>query len=379
MLDLSSLFYTTNGNTDAFLDKLELTPNQRRMIESAKNDVRQCLRSEMPKILKEQGYEKNSPQPRFFTQGSWAYKTLNSPAHSNQQADIDDGAYLPLSFLNQTSRPSVASSIYFAAAEQCLGKLAEDKGWTLITDKDTCVRLEIAAFAHIDIPLYAIPDQEFQTLLKAQTTYGFDSIEDAIRHAERDAWTALPRGSVLLAHRVDGWKESDPRPIKAWFNDEVEMRGIQLRRIIRFLKAFRDWQWESGGPSSILLMAAAVPLFEKRDRRDDLALLDVLAGLPAALRKGVVCPVDEDESLTDRLGPEKVEAAAKKFEELEQYLRGAVHAGNATQACAWLRQKFGDRFPNRPEDVREVSVAATISAAPAMAGSSELVGRTKAG
>jgi len=32
-------------------------------------------------------------QPRFFTQGSWAYKTLNAPAQNPQQADLDDGAY----------------------------------------------------------------------------------------------------------------------------------------------------------------------------------------------------------------------------------------------------------------------------------------------
>ncbi|RBA24360.1 CBASS cGAMP synthase [Herminiimonas fonticola] len=379
MLNLSSLFYSTEEKPHSFLDALELNPLQRTYIEEAKNEVRKCLRAEMPRILKAQGFEKNSPQPRFFTQGSWAYKTINAPAHATQQADIDDGAYLPLSFLSQTSRPSVASSIYFAAAESCLGKLADEKGWKLITDKPTCVRLEIASFAHIDIPLYAIPDTEFETLLKAHTKFAFDSIENALARAERDVWTALPNGSVLLAHREENWKESDPRPIKKWFLDEVEIRGIQLRRIIRFLKAFRDWQWESGGPSSILLMAAAVPLFEKRDRRDDIALLDVLAELPASLRKGVDCPVDANESLTERLGREKVEEAAQKFEDMEKYLRGAIHSANPTQACTWMIQKFGSRFPNTPQDIREVSVAATIAAAPAAAGASELVGRTKAG
>lgn len=42
-----------------------------------------------------------------------------------------------------------------------------------------------------------------------------------------------------------------------------------------------------GGPSSILLMAAAAPLFESRDRRDNLALLGLLDNLPGALRQGV--------------------------------------------------------------------------------------------
>ena len=197
--------------------------------------------------------------------------------------------------------------------------------------------------------------------------------------AERDAWTALPADKVLLAHRECNWMPSDPRPVKEWFLGEVEAKGEQFRRVIRYLKAFRDWRWSSGGPASILLMAAAAPLFEKRDRRDDLALLDVVAALPARLRAGVNNPVDQSESLTVRLGKEGVEEAAKAFEALGKVLRGATDAGSPSQACVWMQGEFGPRFPNEPDRVKVVSVAATIAAAPATAGPSELVGRTKAG
>ena len=160
---------------------------------------------------------------------------------------------------------------------------------------------------------------------------------------------------------------------------EVEAKGEQFRRVVRYLKAFRDWRWPSGGPASILLMAAAAPLFEKRDRRDDLALLDVVAALPVRLRAGVNNPVDDSESLTARLGKAGVEEAAKAFEEFETVLRGATDAGSPSQACIWMQGEFGPRFPNEPNRVKVVSVAATIAAAPATAGPSELVGRTKAG
>ena len=126
-------------------------------------------------------------------------------------------------------------------------------------------------------------------------------------------------------------------------------------------------------------MATAAPLFEKRDRRDDLALLDVVAALPARLREGVNNPVDESESLTERLGQDGVEEAAKAFEKLEKALRGATGASNPSQACIWMRDEFGPRFPNEPDRINVVSVAATIAAAPATAGPSELVGRSKAG
>lgn len=380
MLNLSPLFFTSVEGESCMHEELELTPERRAWIASARTDVRNCLRTGIPRVLKEQGYTSDVPQPRFFTQGSWAYKTLNSPAQLPQQADVDDGCYLPLSFVTQTKRPSTAATVFFAAAEEALRPLIEEKRWRLVTDKPTCIRIVIASFAHIDIPLYAIPDEEFVTLTKASMErYGYDSISEAAVKAERDAWTALPRDKVLLAHRECDWMTSDPRPVKEWFLGEVEAKGEQFRRVVRYLKAFRDWKWPSGGPASILLMAAAAPLFEKRDRRDDIALLDVVSALPGRLRDGVKNPVEESESLTDRLGKAGVEEAAKAFEEFEGVLRGAIDASSSSQACIWMRNEFGPRFPNEPDRVKIISVAATIAAAPATAGPSELVGRTKAG
>ena len=63
--------------------------------------------------------------------------------------------------------PSAATAIFFTAAEACLAVLCREKGWTLITDKPTCIRIEVSTAAHIDVPLYAIPDEEFHTLAKA--------------------------------------------------------------------------------------------------------------------------------------------------------------------------------------------------------------------
>lgn len=380
MLNLSPLFFTNNDGESCLHEGLDLKPEQREWIASARNDVRNCLRDGIPRVLREYGYKDAAPQPRFFTQGSWAYKTLNSPAQHPQQADVDDGCYLPLSFVSQTKRPSIASAVFFAAAEEVLKPLVEKKEWKLVTDKPTCIRIIISPYAHIDIPLYAIPDEEFATLTKAAAeSYGYDSITEAMNKASQDTWTMLPTEKVLLAHRKDNWMPSDPRPVKEWFLGEVQVKGEQFRRVVRYLKAFRDWRWARGGPASILLMAAAAPLFEKRDRRDDLALLDVVAALPARLRAGVNNPVEESESLTKRLGREGVEEAAKAFEDFEKVLRGATDASSTSQACIWMRREFGARFPNEPHRVKVVSVAATIAATPAAAGPSELVGRTKAG
>lgn len=390
MLNLSALFYTEVEREPCLFGNLNLRDDDRKDIAEAKNEVRMALRDGIPRVYAAEGHPGKVPQPRFFTQGSWAYKTLNAPAQRPQQADVDDGCYLPLGFLTLTDSPSVAADVFFGVAEKALADVVKEKGWKL-SGKPTCIRVEISDLAHIDIPLYAIPDKEFETLVKAENVRR--AALDGIHHlseATIDSWEELPSTKVLLAHREEGWMHSDPRPVKEWFVDQVETRGEQLRRVVRYIKAYRDWTWKSGGPSSILLMAASSPLFVKHDRRDDQALVDVVKQLPAALRKGVSNPVNPNESLTDRLRAtsedvDMVEQAALHFEDLGRRLQAALDAGNAEQACTWLRGLFGSRFPDRPDRVKvgaaaaTSAVAAAIASSPAIAGPSELVGRTRAG
>lgn len=386
MLNLNALFYTEVEFEPCLFGNLNLRDGDRKDIAEAKNEVRMALRDGIPRVYAAEGHPGEVPQPRFFTQGSWAYKTLNAPAQWPQQADVDDGCYLPLSFLNQTDSPCVAAEIFFGVAEKALADLVKEKGWKL-SGKPTCIRVEISDLAHIDIPLYAIPDNEFETLVKAEKRAALEGIR-IFDEAAMDSWEELPKTKVLLAHREEGWMHSDPRPVKEWFVDQIETKGEQLRRVVRYIKAYRDWTWKSGGPSSILLMAAAAPLFVKQDRRDDQALVDVVKQLPAALRRGVSNPINPKESLTDRLRAssddvDMVEQAALRFEDLGQQLQAALDAGNAEQACAWLQSLFGPRFPDRPDRVKmgtvPSSVVAAIASSPAIAGPSELVGRTRAG
>ncbi|GBG14789.1 uncharacterized protein NMK_2390 [Novimethylophilus kurashikiensis] len=379
MLNLSSLFYSTT-EAPIFLNNITLEPDAEAFMASAREDVRQCLRKRLPEVLHELGHDEVAVSPRFFPQGSWSYKTLNKPAWPQQQADIDDGVYLPLSFVQTAGRPSVASAVFFQATQTALAPLVKAKHWKLITNKPTCIRIEIAANAHLDIPLYAIPDKEFETLSKAALAkYGYDSFAEALLMAERDAWTELPQNQVLLAHREEDWIESDPRQVTKWFRNQVEIHGEQFRRCVRYLKAWRDFQWESGGPSSILLMAAAALHFEKRERRDDLALLDVVAKLPAAFRAGIDDPVDSSKSLTDRLGTTGVKEVIAKLETLERFLRGALNASDSSQACTWVINQLGKRFPNQPSRIVQAGIAATVLAAPATVQASKLVGRSQAG
>lgn len=372
MLNVSKLF--RNGVDDCYLNNLDLDQSEKDELREARTIIRDKLRKTLPLILKElvnQEFE----VPRFFTQGSWAYKTINAPAQQFQQADLDDGCYLPLSYMQEIKKPSTAAEVFFKAVELSLEPLAKEQGWKLVTDKPTCTRLEISHKAHIDIPLYAIPDEEFDKLNKAASL----TMDMAEAYARYESWDQLPTTKVLLAHRNDDWIDSDPRPVKEWFEDQCKLKGEQLRYVVRYLKGFRDQSWSNGGPSSILLMSAAAPIFQQIERRDDLALLEVLRHLPQALRDGVENPVNSNEILTDRLKAGDLENIANRFEDLTSKLSAIVSASDPQTVCNWLRAEFGDRLPNRPDLVTEISPRDTIRQIAPVITATPLVGRTEAG
>lgn len=381
MPNLSPLLYSTNEHM-TFLKELDLGIAEKNDINSARGDVRDALRKKLPGALRDRGYEGKESNPKFFIQGSWAYKTLNRPCQTPpQQSDVDDGVYLPMSIVKEENRPSMAIKDFRAAVWDVLDPLCEEKGWNL-SSKATCLRVEISDYAHIDLPLYAIPDDQYALIQEKLEARNHEFFKAFAADSALDSWQKLPSDKILLACE-DGWIISDPLKMKEWFELEVSDKEEQLRRVIRYIKAFRDKQWDKGGPSSILLMAAACPLFEFKYKRDDLALLHVVKGLPDALRRGVKSPIDSSVYLTDALGADGVEAAAEKFETFKTYLEACTaESAKKDMACLWMRTMLGERFPDRPDLISDQPVqsmpAVMLATAPER-GPSEIIKRTKAG
>src|SRR4051794_30342060 len=102
-----------HGSTEGLdlLTQLALLPAEERLLKTAKTKIREHLK----KAISEGTRERlgRAIVPRFFTQGSDAYKTLNRPAWMPpQQMDLDDGVYLPMTFV-KGAKPSEAASIFF--------------------------------------------------------------------------------------------------------------------------------------------------------------------------------------------------------------------------------------------------------------------------
>src|SRR6266436_2307392 len=96
MLNLHRLFSTVTA-TNTFLDAITPTNRQQAALETAKNIIRDFLRTEVETAtVSELGLSK-AVTPRFRTQGSWSYGTCVQPAWQQQQMDWDFGIYLPVS------------------------------------------------------------------------------------------------------------------------------------------------------------------------------------------------------------------------------------------------------------------------------------------
>ncbi|SEH89119.1 hypothetical protein SAMN02799636_04311 [Methylobacterium sp. 275MFSha3.1] len=373
MANVSKLLHTTT-DPETFLINLKAEDGD---LKEAKQKIRMCLRLAFREASRER-FDADV-QPRFFTQGSSSYRTLNDPAWPpSQQKDLDDGCYLPLSFV-KGERPSKAAKQFFEFVDTVLGGLAEAEGWTLIK-KPTCVRLEIALDAHVDIPLYAIPDHDF-ALLEARA----QRMDKAYDHAPK-RWEDLPSNAVLLAHRDDDWVESDPRKIHKWFVDAVDIYGERLRRDCRYLKAWRDHHHlDDDKLSSIMLMACVWTAYEAirgpflPDREDE-RLLRVVERLPGMLTKGMPNPASKDEDL-NRMSPEQRSRVAAEAGELRDRLKEVVEACDEKRRAIDLMQAaFGRRVPDRPDLVSiPVRAEATITSQPKKTVPAPVVGRSQSG
>jgi len=296
--------------------------------------------------------------PKFRMQGSQSYHTANDPAHKPpQQVDLDDGMFMPVSFLEQggAMRPALVSAAYFKVVERALAPLCEANNWDLVTDRASCVRVELNNVCHVDIALYAVPDQEFRTLVESsENVRGGMSFDGAFNQLEflDEAYERLSSDQMMLAHRKKGWWPSDPRKLEDWFKEAVEEFGPQVRYVSRYLKGWRDEEWECSRLSSIALMSATVTVFEENgsgtfDGRDDLALLAVAKRLPEILEGRIPNPRVDGVYLDDGWSLEERAQFVAGARSLANALTDAIkNSTSASFTIERLQSPLGERLPD---------------------------------
>ncbi|CAH1235268.1 Cyclic GMP-AMP synthase [Vibrio harveyi] len=295
--------------------------------------------------------------PRFWTQGSFQYDTLNRPFQPGQEMDIDDGTYMPMPIFE--SEPKIGHSLLILLVDASLKSLvAENHGWKF-EPKQTCGRIKIEAEkTHIDVPMYAIPKDEFMKKQVALSTNRslLESVgcESYVCDSDDTDSYEVDSENVNLALREGErkWINSDPKIVEDWFNDSCGRIGKHLRKVCRFMKAWRDAQWDVGGPSSISLMAATVNILDRvsHDSSDLGETMKIVAkNLPGEFARGVESPDDTDEKPlfppSYKHGRREMDIMSK-LERLPEILSSAESADSKSEALKKINAAFGNRVTN---------------------------------
>lgn len=325
--------------------------------------------------------------PRFWTQGSFQYDTLNLPYSTPpQEMDIDDGTYLPMAVFDD--EPVIGHRLLILLVDSSLRSLvAENESW-LFETKSTCARIRIPhENTHIDVPMYAIPEEQFlQKEVAALESFRGAVCDSAsatdIWKNNRDAYK-LDSDSVNLALREgeEKWRKSDPKTVEDWFLGSCRRSGFHLKKICRYLKAWRDAHWGDRGPSSISLMAAAVGILDKtpHDSTDlGTTMLMVARKLPDEFSAGVSSPDPSDKK---PLFPPALEhgewelGVMKKLRAFSGFLDEAENATSKQLALIALNKAYGERV-TKSELIDTKESGPAFTSPPAQASQPKTISKT---
>lgn len=277
-----------------FNKTIALSSNRKQYLRKSRDAVRTKIRNYFQE-------KQNEFSPKFHGQGSFMMNTIIEPL--DREFDIDDGIYFQVE-----KEPSQSIGTFHRWISEAVDGHTNQKP----IDKQTCVRLVYAQKYHLDLPIYY--------LIEGQTPY--------------------------LAHKRKGWIKSDPREFIQWFNGKVDKNG-QLKRIVRYLKAWSDYR-KGELPSGLIfsILAANNITF---DERDDRALYQTLISIKRNLELSFYCYRPTTPAHENLL--ENYSQTDKDYflERLSSFIKSAKEAldekTTVEDACkAWQRHFGKDRF-----------------------------------
>jgi hypothetical protein len=192
-------------------------------------------------------------------------------------------------------------------------------------------------------------------------------------HVDLPMYYSTTKKSPDLAHLKDSWITSDPIEFIEWFEKKVKSgfraeflyerklyslqydawkknirkQDAQLRKIVRYLKAWCDYRCNSTGtdmPCGIIITILAAENYAPNER-DDISLRDTLSKIQSKLQNKFVCMRPTTPREDDLL--EGYEHKTYFMNELSSFVESAkqaINEGNEKRACGKWQSKFGNRF-----------------------------------
>jgi nucleoside diphosphate kinase len=309
-----------------FDENIKLKPEKKRSLRTSRNVLRKKI----------QNYFKNTlevTQPNFWGQGSYMMNTTIKPLDG--EYDIDDGIYL-INLADKEENDWPAPS----TVHKWIVNAVDSHTSTPPINKNTCVRVIYKDDYHIDFPIYI-----------------------------KGSKAEHPK----LAHKTKGWIDSDPKALTNWFNENVTDKGAQLKRVVRYFKAWKDnKKGDDKFPSGMIFTILAANFFVKGYEEDDDAAF-------IAITKDIYEKLNESFSLKRPVFPEEElfdgwsETAKSNFlSELNSLITNgqkALEEEEKKEAVDIWRKIFGDRFPEySPPEKRMDNGYALQTSKPAILG-----------
>lgn len=289
-----------------FNDRISLNIEYRKSLEISSNALRQKI-ADYFKIEKP-----NELQPTFAWQGSFPMNTIVNPIPQKNQSgkeilkyDLDDGIYFHGRLGgNKNKDISILYDWVYNAVENHTSIPTKRKS--------PCISVIFADGHNIDLPIYYRDGQ-----------------------------------NLYFGHRSKGWIESNPLEFIKWFE---ENSNEQLVRIIRYLKAWKDFQKQQHShikfPSGFIWTVLAVKHHHPNDA-EDIAFLGTIENIQKAL-KDFRClrpTTPKGENLLTDYNRNDASIFLGAFNELVQSCQKAEREPNFKTACNQLIHQFGNRFP----------------------------------
>ncbi len=323
MADCNDLF-------DKYHNAVKLTTAKRGDLKTSRDAVRDKIRNHFKNTLK-------ANVPKFHGQGSYMMRTTVNPIDS--EFDIDDGVYL------QNLEPDRGKWETPEKVHGWIVAATDSHTDEKPIDKNRCVRVRYANKYHIDLPIYCM---------------------------DRDTPYLAEKGK-------EGWHVSDPKALIVWFNERIKVQGEhseQLKRIIRFFKAWADFQEQNGSekmPAGVTLTVLACNNFESSTDRDDASFVGTARKIAFVLKysQTIMRPVIPYDDLAKDLTTRQMDNFVQKITTLRDDGGQAIKESDKSKAAKKWKKLLGDRFPNCEPSDDEKTSKAMVTSAPAILGNAD--------
>lgn len=284
----------------------------------------------------------------FQSQGSFVMDTIITPIHDDY--DLDDGIYF-IGKLVPEKRP--APEVFHKMIIEAIGADYDDI--EKVVDKNTCVRVLYKSGFHIDLPIYYADNRQCPDLADKAKKWILSNPVEFIAWFEEKARSGFQKAFLYESEMFDGYER--------WLTD-IRKQDVQIRRLVRYLKAWGDLRREEMPCGLIMTILVANNYYEHE--RDDIALKETLVLIEATLRRSFKCERPTTPIGEDLLVLYKNKDAFMNY--LRQFIENAKRALQETdpqKACKYWQKSLGDRFPCQlaPSQIPTPSLATSALAA----------------